>query len=141
MAKFIINQKYVLDTSSYEGFAYDGINKELEIHLSDFDQERLGWRSLGLRDVMLYDEVRKAIENEVWEFATICTKMDDSDSGDVFGGFSPDSFTKFSYQEAKTKYDTWKQEKDNVVKQKVSDLAEEIGIHRLYAIVREIRGE
>ena len=34
--------------------------------------------------------------------------MDGSDSVDVFGGFSVDSFTKYSYQEAKAKYEAWK---------------------------------
>ena len=57
---------------------------------------------------------RKVIEDEVWEFATICTKMDGADSVDVFGGFSPDSFTKFSYQEAKDKYEAWKKRKDKI---------------------------
>lgn len=53
---------------------------------------------------------RKDIEDEVWEFATICTKMDGADSVDVFGGFSPDSFTKYSYREAKFKYKEWKKQ-------------------------------
>ena len=57
---------------------------------------------------------RKAIEDEVWEFATTCTKMDGSDSVDVFGGFSVDSFTKYSYQEAKVKYEEWKKQKDEI---------------------------
>ena len=57
---------------------------------------------------------RKAIEDEVWEFATTCTKMDGSDSVDVFGGFSVDSFTKYSYQEAKAKYEEWKKQKDEI---------------------------
>lgn len=57
---------------------------------------------------------RKAIEDEVWEFATTCTKMDGSDSVDVFGGFSVDSFTKYSYQEAKAKYEEWKKQKNEI---------------------------
>lgn len=57
---------------------------------------------------------RKAIEDEVWEFTTTCTKMDGSDSVDVFGGFSVDSFTKYSYQEAKAKYEEWKKQKDEI---------------------------
>ena len=57
---------------------------------------------------------RKAIEDEVWEFVTTCTKMDGSDSVDVFGGFSVDSFTKYSYQEAKAKYEEWKKQKDEI---------------------------
>jgi hypothetical protein len=57
---------------------------------------------------------RKAIEDEVWEFATICTKMNGADSVDVFGGFSLDSFTNYSYQEAKAKYEEWRKRKDEI---------------------------
>lgn len=69
----------------------------------------------GLYKLTPYTEPdREAIENEVWEFATTCTKMDGADSVDVFGGFSLDSFTKYSYQEAKAKYDAWKKSKEEI---------------------------
>lgn len=88
------------------------------------------------------DVNREEIENEVWEFATTCTKMDGADSVDVFGGFSLDSFTKYSYQEAKAKYDAWKKEKeDEDTMKEVTALAEKIGIHKLYSMVKEIGGE
>ena len=57
---------------------------------------------------------RKVIEDEVWEFATTCAKMDGADSVDVFGGYSLESFTKFSYQEAKDKYEEWLKQKDEI---------------------------
>ena len=106
------------------------------------------WYKLGdtiINGLTPYTEPdRKAIENEVWEFERCVHKMNGDDYHECFdiADVSDEDYcTKYSYQEAKSKYETWKQEKDNVVKQKVSDLAEEIGIHRLYAIVREIRGE
>ena len=57
---------------------------------------------------------RKAIEDEVWEFATTCAKMDGADSVDVFGGYSLESFTKYSYQEAKSKFEAWMKDKIHV---------------------------
>ena len=70
---------------------------------------------ISKEDITTYTEPdRKVIEDEVWEFATTCTKMDGSDSVDVFGGFSVDSFTKYSYQEAKAKYEEWKKQKDEI---------------------------
>lgn len=78
----------------------------------------------GLKVIPYIEPNRKVIEDEVWEFATICTKMNGADSVDVFGGFSPDSFTKFSYQEAKNKYEEWMKQKDEI---KVGD--EIVGIY------------
>ena len=66
-------------------------------------------------DLMPYTELnRKAIEDEVWEFAATCTKMSGADSVDAFGDYSIGSFTKYSYQEAKSKYKEWKRRKDEI---------------------------
>lgn len=144
MAKYIINQRYVLDTSSYEGFAYDGINKELEIYLSDVDQERLGWKSLGLRDVVPYAEVQKDIENEVWEFAGKMISTSGNEVSEMWGCATNfgEVMHNTTYSEAKAKYDEWKKEKeDEATMKEVTALAEKIGIHKLYSMVKEIRGE
>lgn len=87
---------------------------------------------------------RKAIEDEVWEFAKELISM----SGNEVS-YMMECATNFgevmhnmSYQEAKAKYDAWKQEKeDETIKQKVIDLANDIGIHKLYSMVVDIRGE
>lgn len=85
---------------------------------------------------------REAIENEVWEFVKILGSISQNQRKEIFGDVAYwYVLDTFNYQQAKTKYEEWRKQKDNVVKQKVVDLAEEIGIHRLYAIVREIRGE
>lgn len=63
---------------------------------------------MPITELTPYTEIdKKEIEDNVWEFATICTKMNGADSVDVFGGFSLDSFANLSYQEAKTKYNEW----------------------------------
>lgn len=72
------------------------------------------WMPTNIKPIPYTEPDRKAIENEVWEFATTCTKMDGADSVDVFGGFSLDSFTKYSYQEAKAKYEAWRKQKEKI---------------------------
>ena len=74
----------------------------------------LCWYNTYLKVESYTEPDRTQIEDEVWEFATICTKMDGADSVDVFGGFSLDSFTKYSYQEAKAKYEVWLKHKDGI---------------------------
>jgi len=76
--------------------------------------EHKGHHDTGLSLTPYTEPDRKAIEDEVWEFATICTKMNGADSVDVFGGFSLDSFTNYSYQEAKAKYEEWRKRKDEI---------------------------
>ena len=47
-----------------------------------------------------------------------------------------------TYSEAKSKYDAWKKQKeDEATMKEVTALAEKIGIHKLYSMVKEIRGE
>lgn len=86
---------------------------------------------------------REAIENEVWEFVKTLGSISQYQRKEMFGDVAYwYVLDTFNYQEAKAKYDAWKKQKeDEEIKQKVIDLAEEIGIHKLYSIVREIRGE
>lgn len=130
MAKYIID---LPDEGKYRlGQAYIFAN----------DGEKIA-ASCNLTDLTPYTEPdREAIENEVWEFVKILGSISQNQRKEIFGDVAYwYVLDTFNYQQAKTKYEEWRKQKDNVVKQKVVDLAEEIGIHRLYAIVREIRGE
>lgn len=108
-----------------------------------------GFKSLvfdqnGLDKLTPYTEPdREAIENEVWEFVKTLGSISQYQRKEMFGDVAYwYVLDTFNYQEAKAKYDAWKKQKeDEEIKQKVIDLAEEIGIHKLYSIVREIRGE
>ena len=86
---------------------------------------------------------RNVIENEVWEFYKTISNMKIHEKESAFGTSSWwKVINKHSYQELKAKYEAWLEQKDdNAIKQKVIELADEIGIHKLYAIVRDIRGE
>ena len=57
---------------------------------------------------------RKAIEDEVWEFIRICLVMDGFDFVDAFDSCSYINLLKYSYQEAKAKYEAWLKQKDEL---------------------------
>lgn len=110
--------KYIIDIpKEYES---DWVNKssrlgfELCFPIYETSTNKKYHTPTGLKLESYIEPDRKAIEDEVWEFATTCIKMDGADSVDVFGGYSLDSFTKYSYQEAKAKYDAWKKRKDEI---------------------------
>ena len=106
--------KYIIDIPDGTVYGYDENKEILIFQEKDFIEVSEVSNLIYLPNVIPYEESDcKAIEDEVWEFATTCTKMDGSDSVDVFGGFSVDSFTKYSYQEAKAKYEAWKK-KDEI---------------------------
>lgn len=86
---------------------------------------------------------RKAIEDEVWEFAKTVSIMKPEDKRECWGTDKYNTINfGYSYQEAKAQYEAWKDRKDDkAIKQKVIELADEIGVHKLYAIVRDIRCE
>lgn len=88
---------------------------------------------------------RKAIEDEVWEFVKQIECMTFKEIEDCFDTEYegvPFVANMFSYQEAKAKYDAWKKQKeDEATMKEVTALAEKIGIHKLYSMVKEIRGE
>lgn len=87
------------------------------------------------------EPVRKAIEDKVWEFVNFLeNKLKASDYDFIFDDNSP--YDKYTYQEAKAKYEAWLKQKDDEESLKdVTALADKIGIHKLYALVREMRGE
>lgn len=51
---------------------------------------------------------------EAWEFFMKCLKMDGNDFYDIFDSCDALCLTNLSYQEAKTKYDEWKKEKEQI---------------------------
>lgn len=91
-------------------------------------------------------------EDEVWSLAreiAYCMSLNECEDAGML--CDDDIYTsatgvldKLSYQEAKAKYDAWKEQKqkeDNEYLKEVTALAEKIGIHKLYSMVKEIRGE
>lgn len=92
-----------------------------------------------------YKKGKAEAEDEVWEFVRKLSCMKYEETRDCFGiGYEGefDVLSSLHYSEAKDKYDAWNQEKeDETVKKKVIDLADEIGIHKLYSVVVDIRGE
>ena len=94
--------------------------------------------------IVPYDEPdRKAIEDEVWNFVDFMIyEMDAGEREECFGeSTSAICIHELTYQGAKAKYDEWLKQKDDAAKQKVITLADEIGIHNLYSLVKKIRGE
>lgn len=88
---------------------------------------------------------RKVIEDEVWKFVKkieYLTRGEAEDCFDVEYDGIPFVANMFSYQEAKAKYEAWLKQKDyRQNREKVIALADDIGIHNLYALVCDIRGE
>ena len=120
--------KYIVELEDEPYMREDGVNY--------YTCKSARWYKLGetvINRLTPYTEPdREAIENEVWEntWKMFLTPED-------FGATRGDS-----YSEAKAKYDAWKEQKeDEATMKEVTALAEKIGIHRLYAIVKEIRGE
>ena len=84
-------------------------------------------------------EYRQKIEDEVWDFVYMLFNTNLGQLNKCFGTASLNEIlTSLSYSQAKSQYDNWV---DNNYKEKVIALANEIGIHKLYALVKEIRGE
>ena len=128
--------KYIINVPNQD-YSYDEILHTLKLKFYD---DNLSCEVL--LDAESYTEPdRKAIEDEVWSFVNFLeNKLKASDYDFIFDDNSP--YDKYTYQEAKAKYEAWlKQKDDNAIKQKVIELADEIGVHKLYAIVRDIRGE
>ena len=86
---------------------------------------------------------RKAIENEVWELASkLIWTFTERECKQMFGMEAVYVPRDMPYSEAKSKYEVWKKQKeDEAIMKEVTALAEKIGIHKLYATVKEIRGE
>ena len=65
------------------------------------------------------EPVRKAIEDRVWEFIRTCLAMDAFDFVDAFDSCSYINLLKYSYQEAKAKYEAWLKQKDDIHKDEI----------------------
>ena len=61
-----------------------------------------------------HEAEKESIEDEVWELAIACLKMDGSDFFNAFGSSMVDCLTEFSYQEAKAKFEAWLKQKDKI---------------------------
>ena len=113
-----------------------------------------GHHDTGLNLTPYTEPDRKAVENaqeEAWEFAGRLYYseeyggMNNKDFRSAFYGESAESVAlNMSYQEVKSKYEAWmadKKQKEASELEEVTALANRIGIHRLYSLVKEIRGE
>ena len=134
--------KYIIDIpKEYES---DWVNKssrlgfELCFPINETATNKKYHIPTGLKLESYTEPDREAIENEVWDFVKIAFwNMTQEDIDQCYDGWFPDS-----YQEAKAKYDEWKELKeDEATMKEVTALAEKIGIHKLYSMVKEIRGE
>lgn len=109
MAKYIIDipDEHELDwvnKSSRLGF-------ELCFPINETATNKQYYIPTGLKLESYTEPDRKDIENEVWEFARIVTSMNMQDYMECF---VEDAALVMTYQEAKTKYDTWKKQKDEI---------------------------
>lgn len=127
----------------------------------DLEQVRKEAYEQGRKDVETqfcsYDACKNRQEEyqrgltDAWEAARkIC--LNDSDGGltvteiaNIFDvSYYRDAMKKYSASEAIEKIRQYEQEKEEIIdpdKNKVEALANDIGIHKLYALVKEIRGE
>ena len=62
-----------------------------------------------------YKKGKADTEDNAWEFAMTCLKMDGADFYKCFGCSMVDCLTELSYHEAKAKFDAWKKEKKILV--------------------------
>lgn len=128
--------KYIIDIpKEYES---DWVNKssrlgfELCFPINETATNKKYHIPTGLKLESYTELDREAIEDEVWE-NTWKMFLTPEDFGATMGD---------SYSEAKAKYDEWKELKeDEATMKEVTALAEKIGIHKLYSMVKEIRGE
>ena len=128
--------KYIIDIPDEHEF--DWVNKssrlgfELCFPINETATNKKYHIPTGLKLESYTEPDREAIENEVWE-NTWKMFLTPEDFGATMGD---------SYSEAKAKYDAWKKQKeDEATMKEVTALAEKIGIHKLYSMVKEIRGE
>lgn len=72
----------------------------------------------GINAFPYYDPDRKAIEDEVWEFASMLMRMHPDVANSIYismnGGKGIGVASEMDYQEAKSKYDAWQEEKEEI---------------------------
>lgn len=100
------------------------------------------WLLTGYHAEPYIEPDRKAIENETWDLVNRIADMSYEDFISCFEGETEEYVYGLPYHEVKAKYEEWKKQKeDEATMKEVTALAEKIGIHKLYSMVKEIRGE
>ena len=105
--------KYIIDVPDVWHYSYDKIYKTLQLK---FCGEDFGIEVIANGEPYTEPD-RKAIEDEVWEFTGKIQKMTCEQMHEVLGITAPnyDYFcNEISYQEAKSKYESWKAEKAEI---------------------------
>lgn len=131
--------KYIIEIND-EPFKNESLWGDNELY------QAVGFNSLvfdrnGLDKLVPYDEsaVEQRGREEAWELIKAIGKMTDQEMRECFG---EEIIVNLSYDEAREKYEAWKKQKDDKQnREKVIALANDIGIHCLYALVCDIRGE
>lgn len=102
--------KYIIEFEDEPYMREDGVNY--------YTCKSARWYKLGdtiINSLTPYTESdRKAIEDEVWEFCRMIDCDVDGDDLDELYGDYDEFYTKYTYQEAKTKYEAWKKQKDEI---------------------------
>ena len=134
--------KYIIDIPKEHEF--DWVNKssrfgfELCFPINETATNKKYHIPTGLKLESYTEPDREAIEDEVWDFVNTVYGLSDEELYEIF---YDGNYCEHSYQEAKAKYDAWKKQKeDEATMKEVTALAEKIGIHKLYSMVKEIRG-
>ena len=140
--------KYIIDIpKEYES---DWVNKssrlgfELCFPINETATNKKYHIPTGLKLESYTELDREAIENEVWNFVRFMSQgMSSLRRKECFGFDATLSAIKeMPYQEAKAKHEAWKKgEEDRELLKEVTALAERVGVHKLYSMVKEIRGE
>ena len=106
--------KYIVELEDEPYMREDGVNY--------YTCKSARWYKLGetiINRLTPYtDPDRKAIENEVWEFASMLMNMHPDVAEDIYwsmnGGKGIGVAAEMTYQEAKSKYEAWKKEKEEI---------------------------
>jgi hypothetical protein len=138
--------KYIIDIpKEYES---DWVNKssrlgfELCFPINETSTNKKYHIPTGLKLESYTEPDRESIENETWELAERIADMSYDDFISCFEGETEEYVYGLPYHEVKDRYKAWKKQKeDEATMKEVTALAEKIGIHKLYSMVNEIRGE
>lgn len=110
--------KYIIELED-EPMIANSFNQEVDELWKAKGFNSLVFDKYGLYKLTPYTELdRKAIEDEVWEFASMLMNMHPDVAGDIYwsmnGGKGIGVAAEMTYQEAKAKYETWKKEKEEI---------------------------
>jgi len=102
--------KYIIDIPDEEETMWEGFNGDLFIPIT-MNKGTKTWVNTDLKMIPYTEPDRKAIEDEVWEFAKKVRLEEFIDEEGRLHGYIS-GFN--SYSEAKAKYDAWKKQKDEI---------------------------